>query len=356
MAIGCLVPSPQSISQVWAGPLDDADIPDPTSAAWFRVGGFSAGPRSAWVALAVAHTDGPGAHLPGHDGQWFERVHVVPRTANLGYILNNREVSVEVWNACRRGLSLASAPVTGPDGVSILSEILAPLVFPEHFSPMQSRVYIALVSVVGEDQVDNLVTWNFTSESFPGAYLEIIGWRIMVFAAKPNGDVGESYGYFTEVIQAWDGTEQRIGLRSIPDRTLSYKTTMISQQDVQNLVSRLLVTGRFSVSIPVWPDAIELTAPVSVGDYIVYADTVGRGFQDGGFCMLWKSDGTWESFVISTVEATHLHLSTATTIAFPLTGSLVIPVVRSRSIADFKVQRLSGEVAEANVAFRVEPA
>lgn len=106
-------------------------------------------------------------HLPGHDGQWFERVHVVPRTSNLGYILNNREVSVEVWNACRRGLSLVSAPVTGPDGVSILSEILEPLTFPEHFSPLQSRVYIALVSVVGEDQVDNLVTWNFASESFP---------------------------------------------------------------------------------------------------------------------------------------------------------------------------------------------
>jgi hypothetical protein len=355
MATGCYTPSPAIIPGPMSATLADAVVADPTSVAVAFATATVAGARSAWSEPEIETEAALGVEAPEHDGQWFERIHVLPSTANLGYLLNNREVDVEVWNACRRGLELASTPVSGPDGVSILSEALQPIDLPQHFSPLQSRLYTALVSVVGEDLIDNVVTWVFAGETFLGACLRIVGWRMMIFSCKPNGQLDESIGYLTDVLRAWDGSEQRVGLRETPDRTLSFKSTMVSQRDVQNVVSRLLVTGRFSVSVPLWPDAIELLAPVSVGDYEIYTDAGGRDFHDGGLCILWKDSETWETFLIATVEADHIHLSAPATAAWPILGTLCIPVVRSRSLRDLKVERASGEVAETSVAFNVEP-
>jgi hypothetical protein len=355
MATGCYTPSPAIIPGPMSATLAAAVVADPTSRAVAFATATASGARRPWSEPEIETEDVLGVEAPEHDGQWFERIHVLPSTANLGYLLNNREVDVEVWNACRRGLELASTPVSGPDGVSILSEALQSIDLPQHFSPLQSRLYTALVSVVGEDLIDNVVTWVFAGETFLGACLRIVGWRMMIFSCKPNGSLDESIGYLTDVLQAWDGSEQRVGLRETPDRTLSFKSTMVSQRDVQNVVSRLLVTGRFSVSVPLWPDAIELAAPVSVGDYEIYTDTVGRDFHDGGLCILWKDSETWETFLIATVEADHIHLSAPATAAWPILGTLCIPVARSRSLDDFKVHRFNGEAAEVVVAFNVEP-
>jgi len=115
------------------------------------------------------------------------------------------------------------------------------------------------------------------------------------------------------------------------------------------------MTGRFSFSVPLWMDAIELTAPVAQGDTVIHLDTVGRAFKEDGICMLWKDRWTWEAFAIASVEADQLHLQSAATVAWPITGTLCIPLVAARALEDLQVQHLNGEVAEIDSTFSMEP-
>jgi hypothetical protein len=355
MAIGCYTPSPVIIHGPMSATLAEAVVADPTSVAMTLAPATIFGARGAWAEPEIATEPARGVDAPEHDGQWFERIHVLPGTVNIGYLMNNREVDVEVWNACRRGLTLTSIPVDGPSGVTIFDEELQDVALPQHYAPMQSRVYTAWVSVVGESLIDNLGTWVFSERSFRGASIKLLGWRMVVFAVKPNGSLVESLGYLTDVIQSWNGSEQRIGLRSIPDRELRFKGTACSQVAAQKMLTRLLVTGRFMTGVPLWPDAIELSTAVSIGSYQIAIDTVGRDFSVGGLCILWRDADSWETFQIVSIEADHIHLSSPAEAAWPLQGTLCIPLLNARSLEDFRVARSAGDLAEVVVAFYTEP-
>jgi hypothetical protein len=355
MATGLYTPGPAVIPGPMSATLANAVVADPTSLAVAFPATTTFGARGAWSEPEIATEAALGVEAPLHDGQWFDRIHVLPSVVNLGYLLNNREVNVEVWNSCRRGLTLTAIPVDGPSGVSILTESLQAVDLPQHYAPMQSRLYVARVSIVGESVIDNLGTWVFAQATFLGATFRLLGWRMVVFAVKPNGSFAESLGYLTDIIQSWNGSEQRISLREIPARALRFTATAPTQGAAQKMVTRMFVTGRFMTAVPLWPDAIELSAPVSIGSYQIATDTDGRDFVAGGLCILWRDADTWETFQIASVEAGHLHLTSPAEADWPLQGTLCIPLTNARSLDDFVVRQAGGEAAETMVAFHTEP-
>lgn len=283
------------------------------------------------------------------DEIYFELIHVIPRAKDVGSVVSQTVFYVEVWAANYFSHLCTELTIDGGEGVTTSGGV--PI--PSWWAPFGSVTFMVVVDVVGDPVIDNLITWVFPG--YGGADCHVVGLRVVLFALKPNGEVEEQYGYLTEVLQAWDGTEQRVGLRVVPDRTLSYKVTTTSQLDAQNLVARILTTGRFAFSVPVWQDAADLAAPVAILDTEVYVDTVGRDFRAGGVCMLWRSREVWEAFVIASVEADHIHLRSAAVYSWAIAGTLCIPLVAGRSLDDLRVNRISGDVTEVESEFSVEP-
>ncbi len=352
MATGVAAPAPIAIvTGPMALPLAGASIPGPTSPAWAIAGaGPGAGSPGAWVAPHVETVASLGALAPEHDGQWFDRVHVIPRRVDLGFMSGNRQVQVEVWNAWRRGRTLSAVDITGPVGVSVQGSAV-----PQQFAGLQSKVFLVDVSVLEGFPVDNVIAWVFTGVSAEGTTLVLTGQRLVLLSASPNAEdaVEESYGYMTDLMQAWDGTEQRVLLRAIASRELRFRVTLATAREAGDVATRLYAGGRGLFSVPLWQDAAPLTAPAAPGATSVYLETAGRAFAEGGVCVLWRDHWTWEPATIQSVAADHLVLDSGIAGAWAA-PAVCVPLLTARLLDAVPLERVAPAVADVSVAFAQE--
>jgi hypothetical protein len=290
-----------------------------------------------------------GVEAPEHDGQWFERIHVMPRSTYLGYVAEDTDVSVIVWNAWRRSRSLTAINVTGHTGVSVLEPG-----YPQAFAPLQHREHLITVAVLGDPEIDNRVVWEFAGVSSVGSDLAITGWRVILYTHHPNGEVSESYGYLTRLFRAYDGTEQRSLLRARPSREVRIRTTATTMAQLQRLVAQLYTVGHYPYGVPLWMDAAVVTSYVGLGATEVPLSAAGRALAAGGMCLLYQDPDNWETRRIESVESDHLHLSTVTGRGWAA-GTLCVPVLIARILDPPEIQRPCGGVADVVAGFSIEP-
>lgn len=334
-----------------AGPLANANEPVPLTKNSAIAVLYSAGAKKAWTPPSALGGAFAGREHPLHDGQWFDRIHVIPRVADLGFMTGNRQLSVEVWNAYRRGLTLSAVNVAGPDGV-----VVEDATCPQNHPALHTKIWIVDVSVMEGFPVNNVVTWVFLGISSVGSDLTLTGQRLILFGSKPDGNTAleEQYGYLTDVLQAWNGEEQRILLRSVPSRDLHYQVVVGTAREASDLAVRLFAGGRGLFSVPIWQDAVPLTQAVAMNDSSIYCDTTGRAFAQGEVCLLWRDYWTWEPLVIGGVLSDHVDLTSGAAAAWPLAGTLCIPLMPARLLDSAQLKRHSGQVANLDVTFSGE--
>jgi hypothetical protein len=333
------------------GPLANAVEPVPATRNNAIAGLAVAGTKKAWTPPSALGGSFVGAVAPVHDGQWFDRIHVIPRVADLGFMTGDRQITVEVWNAYRRGLVLTSVPVTGPDGVTVEDATC-----PQNYPSMHTKIWVVDVSVMEGFPVNNVVTWVFLGVSSVGSDLTLTGQRLILFSPKPdgNGVLEESYGYLTDLLRAWDGTEQRILLRSVATRDVRFPVLLGSARESGDLATRLFAGGRGLFSVPLWQDAVPLTQAVAQNESSIYCETTGRAFTEGSVCMLWRDYWHWEPLVVSGVLSDHLDLTSGAAVAWPLAGTICVPLMPARLVDAVPLKHLSGAVAAIDVSFSGE--
>jgi hypothetical protein len=282
------------------------------------------------------------------DRLFFEAIRVIPREKDVGSVLSTTSFEVEVWCANYHPHLCEGVTIEGPAGVALGGGIA----LPGWWAPFASVFFTVTVEGLGDPTVDNLLTWDFPG--FSGTDCHVTGLRVILFTAAPNDEFEEAYGYLTDVLTAWDGSEQRIGLRSRPSRQFRFRATLGDAAEAAELMARLFATGKFSFSVPVWPDAVEPSAPVAIGAGEIAVETAGCGFEAGGSCILWRDQWTWEAFVIESVEASRLVLRSLATQDWPVAGTLLIPLRPARLLQDTALRRLSPQVAEIDAVFSVE--
>jgi hypothetical protein len=351
MAAGVATPGPLIVTGPMAAPLEAAELPVPSSPAFALAPGALAGPRQAWTEPGIEAIAVAGVHAPEHDGQWFDRIHVIPRSVALGFVVADRGIEVEVWNAWRRGRNLTSIPVTGPDGVT------GPVVsLPQQFAALQSRVHTVVVSVHGEPEIDNVVAWVFADLGSEGSDLTLTGWRLVAFSIPPDGigTVQESLAYLTDLLEGWDCQEQRAQLREVPVYGLGYSFACLEARESQLLRGLLEGQGANLYAVPMWQYANRLEADVLAGatslavetDSVLYPDWTGQKLL-----LLWRDAHTCEVALVDTVGVGTVTLSKGTGLAWPA-GTLVVPVVVGRLNGAPELARDSTRVRSGKVAFR----
>ena len=322
-----------------------AFLPAVASAAQASVSGTAA--RSTWVSVSSSYIGAPG---PGHDGQWFDRIHVQPRRVDLGTIAAERTIPIEIWNAWRRGYVLTGVVVTGSSGVTC-----APGTTPRTFLPFHVEMDSIVVAPAGPATVYSIVQWAFQGSTETGSYTEVTGLRTQIFTARPNGAtaVEETYGYQTDVMVAWDGTEMRTRGRELAARSLRYSVTFVDPVDVAETMGRLFVGGKQLFGVPIWRDATQTALDTGAGFALIYLNTTGRGFAAGGQAILYRSQRDYELVTVDDVFADHIILVGSLSGNWPA-GSVVAPVLSGRLLTAPTLQRESGNVATLDIEFSLE--
>lgn len=309
--------------------------------------GAGSGPRVSAVNVNV-----PGKRvLPGVlAGSWFDdfyfRVHVIPATLDLGNLLSVQTRDVDIWNAHLTQQNLAVIDELSTEGITE-SGLAAGV-----FEPLQLKTLTLTVDTAGPVVIGAQYTFVFPGES-PAVL--ITGKRVVVFAHPPNwvDPVTESHQWLTDIIVAYAGDEQRVGLRGFPRRGLAYTVTTEDQHQSNRLDTQLLGWQQRLFALPVWTEVQELASTLGAGSVVVPCVTTGYEFAVDDLAILWRAHDQHEAVEVSSVGGSSITLKLATVNTWPA-GTRLYPVRLAQLPPRQKLTRFTGRINEGRFEFAME--
>ena len=307
------------------------------------------GTSSAFTPITVTHWDSPGILKQIVGETLFEKILVSPRTAALGFTAIGNQFPIEVWNTFSATNQVLSSITFGP-GLSIPD----PYGMPTTFKPYQSRVYTAYVTGDGPPAMNQSVVFVFFS-GISGTDVAVSYLMMTLFSLAPNWSAGikESIDYLTDVLSAYSDSEQRRGIRSLPRRNFVIHYTTVDARSAALLDALLWGWQHRPYGVPMWPDAVRLTADLAIGSSVVPIPTSDRVFVAGGFVTIWTTPFSFDIAKLSAVASGSVTLGSPTQFLHKA-GSLVVPVVMARVKDDVSLFRYSSVGDTIDVTFEGE--
>ena len=185
-----------------------------------------------------------------------------------------------------------------------------------------------------------------------------------VFPIEPNGGSTISFGYLTDIIgPAEDGHEQRVQLRGVPVREITYEWADLGTREAQLLAS-LLCRSEAEWVVPFWPHFVRSVLPLALNGTKVYVPTGWTATSpflrwsveatDGElYVVLWTSPWVCEArvFLGSGTDGGGEYLSVAPGAAAPA-GILIVPGTLGQIIGSTPRSRFGPDLKTGGMTFR----
>lgn len=290
----------------------------------------------------------------GAGDQIFERIHVLPATKVLPFLLSTQVIQIEVWNAFRDlPETVSSITIDGPVGLSILTTYVLPLTWP----PFTSKVFNAQLLASGPPQADNTIHWDFDGIAEP--LFHVTALRLLPFTISPDWAQGidDVPSWLTDVMTAYDDTEQRMSLRVFPNRSVSYVAMALDEREAGLMDSLLWAWQSRSFGVPLWMDRGLMSADAPAGSLVIACDTTNMTLVDNVDTVILFTDAfTWFASPVVAHTSTSITLGTPTDKDFAAADSTVIPVVLGRITDKLPVSRPNTSSASAQIKFDLQTA
>jgi hypothetical protein len=146
--------------------------------------------------------------------------------------------------------------------------------------------------------------------------------------------IEESFGYLTDVLVAYDGSEQRVQLRAVPVGVVAYSVFLNELRDAQMAGAILFGNQPRAFGVGRWQFQTPLSVSAAEDDTEVYCTTEHIPFIVGGLVMLWTSPYDWEVQTVDSVESDHLVLTSGLQGPWTAPGTVIVPMVVGRLTDD----------------------
>ena len=275
---------------------------------------------------------------------FYHRIHVSPRSIDLGNVASAQVSTVRLWNSY-----LQPKQLQGLAGVDEGIEVLPPFQMPCSVPALQESDWLLRVTPDGPSSLDAWLQWQFADAQT--GHLHLTGNRIVPWAFAPDwsANITERLEWLTDVLSNPQGAEQRRALRISPRRSL--ETSMLVEGTERALFDLALAGwGRKVWAIPVWFDVQELAADLVAGSMRINCAVDLRDFRAGGLAML-RGETAFDSEAVEilAVDATGLQLKRATQQRWAA-GTRLYPV-RTARIASIDSKRLTDKHNRSQLTF-----
>jgi hypothetical protein len=270
------------------------------------VGGTARTPRTGQTAYVI----------PTWADYLFGNILLRPPRLDLGNLLSSQTRSVEIANLylTARVWTAASSPITGVT----LNNLPA---FSFTIPAFGSFVLQVGIAADGPVTISGSIEFDFDVVTL---YLPVTGKRVVLWQFIPLVPITETLEWKTDVLEAWDGTEQRASLRAAPRQRI--RMSHAKFDDIEGRVRALLFDWLARpFAIPIWWEARGLTSPASIADSTIYVPTDSADFVVGNLVMIYTSDKIFEAVEITTINPSNLVLSSQLGNAYAA-GALVVPM------------------------------
>jgi hypothetical protein len=290
-----------------------------------------------------------GALAGGFFYDYYNRVHIVPKTIDLGNLVNVTQKPFVLWNAHIDAKTLNEVNSNGALGLAVTDFST----MPSDFAPLAEKTYTLTAFTEGPNVIN--ASYQFVFASGDVAQLDITGQRLIVFPFKPNWEsaVTETLEWKTNVLKSYDDSEQRRKLRNKPRRGFEYK--FLVKNDAAKLLENMLIGWQSrDFAVPVWMDRGQLTDTAAIGEMTIKLDTTNIGFENGTMALLYNGYDNYEAVTISSFTESQVNIS------FPLQktwhiGSMVYPIVVGHLPTSISLMRHTDTVITGQAAFSTNP-
>lgn len=320
-------------------------------AAWYC--GYDADLISKLVPVRSGH-DGAYAYVPndGLDlgasglqaGDWgdvfFDNVFITPAVIDAGLVASEETFEFAVWHSYRTSIGLVGVGESGADDIE-LTGLKTGLV--ASFVSSQYEVFL------NQNTVDVSYTAAFDFGVSATYDFKLTASRAIVASLPVDWSQLPSlrHDYLTEIIESWDGSEQRISLRDQPRLTADYQYTLsdADQYQFSNMTSNF--SGQFLT--PVWPWQMDIAEDVSRFDDSVVLHSISRWAVPGSMIMLSDNE-SWEIAEISSVVGEVVKLVSLVKKNYR-SGSRIVPISPAWINGSISSQALGNMVERIGMSF-----
>lgn len=278
---------------------------------------------------------------------FYYRIHLLPSIIDAGRLTEEMKYPVEIFNAFLEPVSLTELAAANAGGLELAGFAPSDVVL-----AMTSSVGTLTVVMDGPPEIDGSFAFEFTEGA--GVTLRIIGSRVVTFPFAPDWSrkVVERISYLTDILEARDGTEQRIRMRALPRWSTEY--TVLEGGEAMNLLDSMLAGwGARTFLVPVWWMKTPLVTPMGGGAVNARCDTAGRGFVQGGMAVVWQDAFRYEAFDIATIAPDGLTFSKPSTRSF-MDGHVIPARMCRLAGAEGALSAVTSSLAEASFNFEAE--
>lgn len=129
---------------------------------------------------------------------------------------------------------------------------------------------------------------------------------LVLIAAQPTVPLREQLSWLTDVIESYNGEEERSVVRGAARRKLAY-IYPVKNTEVSRLFNTLYNTQALRWAVPVWAEA-QYLGVVSSGAGTVSATVDIYDYRTDSLALLWEDEYTWQVIEIQTVGVGVLNL------------------------------------------------
>lgn len=174
----------------------------------------------------------------------------------------------------------------------------------------------------------------------------------LVWPWRPQRGMSENLEWMTDIIEAHDGTEQRIQVRQAPRQSFDASVMLDSSVELSRLRVGLAAWQHREWGWPCWHEAVKLTSVLPAASSSINIDTTASDFRAGGLAIIHASPTAYEVIQISTVAAGSLTLVGVTTLTHPATAS-VMPLRMARMGRQAKRDDYATELSKYSVTMQI---
>lgn len=261
---------------------------------------------------------GAGAII-GHELPWYEVAHLIPRLLqDLGNIISDQTIPCELYNADRKN-SITVASVIDNLGTGV--EVTGVPATPFDIKSQDGLIFYVNVSRLSDLMVSGDYSLVLsTGETYT---LYLIGSRIVLLPIRPEAPLREHLIFNTRIIEAADGSEQRIANRQYP-RGLFEVTYKAGQKRLEMI---LFDRQAKVVAFPAWHEPAFMAGPHVVDDVTINVNTTAyANFYVGGYAVVLQDEHYFDALKIQSMTNTSLTFESGLTYDYA-TKTEVMPLL-----------------------------
>lgn len=324
-------------------------IPRPLAPAPYALTDISsefAGVLTSRNAQALSHNDGAAYIMPSYADDLFNRILIVPGVLNMGNILANQTRDVEIANMYFHTVSWTALTNAVDPGITFPN---LPA-FAHTLLPFSDFVLKISIGPTGAPSFSGSLHFAFDVGTVD---LPVSGRRLVLCQFPPQQGIVETLEWKTDIIEAYDGTEQRSGTRLSPRQRLQFS---ILTQERHDMNMRALMFGWLSniFGVPIWFEQSPLLANNSAGDTVLLCDTSIYDFRVDSLAMIYQDADTYDIGQVVAMSAGSITLASVLSFDYRVGNAVVMPVRVGYAVTTPAHHRSVANTEQTDIEFIVQ--